>query len=52
VEVRQSSRLKIRKTPGIDATFSKKLDSEYVVDGPSYEQNGTRVTEHHVCKKV
>jgi hypothetical protein len=26
--------------------------AEYVVDGPSYEQNGTRVTEHHVCKKV
>jgi hypothetical protein len=40
------------ETPGSDATFSKKSDSEYVVDGPSYEQNGTRVTEHHVCKKV
>jgi hypothetical protein len=22
------------------------------VDGPSYEANGTRVTEHHVCKKA
>ena len=40
------------ETPGSDATFSKKSDSEYVVDGPSYEQNGTRVTEHHVCKKA
>ena len=40
------------ETPGSDATFSKKSDSEYVVDGPSYEQNGTRVTEHHVCKKL
>ncbi len=40
------------ETPGSDATFTKKSDSEYAVDGPSYEQNGTRVTEHHVCKKV
>ena len=40
------------ETPGSDATFTKKSDSEYVVDGPSYEQNGTRVTEHHVCKKA
>src|SRR5437763_14875641 len=40
------------ETPGSDATFTKKSDSEYLVDGPSYEQNGTRVTEHHVCKKV
>ena len=40
------------ETPGSDATFAKKSDSEYAVDGPSYEQNGTRVTEHHVCKKV
>ena len=40
------------EAPGSDATFSKKSDSEYVVGGPSYEQNGTRVTEHHVCKKV
>ena len=40
------------ETPGADATFTRKSDSEYVVDGPSYEQNGTRVTEHHVCKKA
>jgi hypothetical protein len=40
------------EAPGSDATFTRKSDSEYVVDGPSYEANGTRVTEHHVCKKV
>jgi hypothetical protein len=40
------------EAPGSDATFTKKSDSEYVVDGPSYEENGTRVTEHHLCKKL
>jgi hypothetical protein len=40
------------ETPGSDATFTKKSDSEYAVDGPSYEENGTRVTEHHICKKM
>jgi hypothetical protein len=39
------------ETPGSDATFTKKSSSEYAVDGPTYEENGTRVTEHHVCKK-
>jgi hypothetical protein len=39
------------ESPGIDATFTKKSATEYEVQGPSYEQNGTRVTEHHVCKK-
>jgi hypothetical protein len=39
------------ETPGSDATFTKKSDAEYVVDGPSYISNGTRVTEHHICKK-
>jgi hypothetical protein len=34
-----------------DATFTKKTDKEYTIDGPSYEQNGTRVTEHHTCHK-
>jgi len=38
--------------PGSDATFTKKSDSEYVVDGPSYEQKGTRVTEHNLCNKL
>ena len=37
--------------PDFDAVFSRKGDSEYMVDGPSYEQNGVPVTEHHVCKK-
>src|SRR5207302_3943375 len=45
-------RMQNPETAGSDATFTKKSDSEYAVDGPSYEQNGTRVTEHHVCKKV
>jgi hypothetical protein len=39
------------ETPESDATFTKKSDSEYVVDGPSYPENGVRVTEHHVCRK-
>lgn len=39
------------ETPDADAAFTKKSDSEYVIDGPSYEQNGTRVTEHHSCRK-
>ncbi len=38
--------------PGVDATFTKKSDSEYEVDGPSYPENGTVVREHHVCKKL
>jgi hypothetical protein len=40
------------ESPGSDATFTKNSDAEYVVDGPSYEQNGVPVTEHHVCKKT
>ena len=39
------------ETSDSDATFSKKSDSEYVVEGPSYPENGVRVTEHHVCRK-
>ena len=39
------------ETSDSDATFTKKSDSEYAVDGPSYPQDGVRVTEHHVCKK-
>lgn len=27
---------------GADATFTKKSNSEYAVDGPSYEENGDR----------
>jgi hypothetical protein len=39
--------------PGADATFTKKSSSEYLVDGPSYKENGSgaMVTEHHDCKK-
>jgi hypothetical protein len=40
------------ESPGSDATFTKKSNSEYAVDGPSYMQDGTPVTEHHICKKV
>ena len=42
-----------RETPETadpDATFVKKSTSEYVIDGPSYPENG--VTEHHHCTKV
>jgi hypothetical protein len=34
-----------------DATFTKRSDTEYTIDGPTYEKDGKRVTEHHVCKK-
>jgi hypothetical protein len=40
------------ETPDSDATFTKKSDSEYVVEGPSYPENGVRVTEHHACRKI
>jgi hypothetical protein len=39
------------ETPGSDAVFTKKSDSEYTVDGPTYELNGRSVTEHHTCSK-
>ena len=39
------------ETSESDATFTKKSDSEYIVDGPSYPDNGVRVTEQHVCRK-
>ena len=35
-----------------DATFTKKSDTEYSIDGPSYPENGTQVTEHHSCRKL
>jgi len=39
---------------GSDATFTKKSNVEYVIDGPTYPKDGTGelVTEHHVCKKL
>jgi len=39
------------ETSDSDATFTKKSDSEYIVEGPSYPENGVRVTEVHVCRK-
>lgn len=36
-----------------DAVFTRKSDSEYTIDGPSYEKApGVRVTEHHLCRKM
>jgi hypothetical protein len=35
-----------------DATFQKKSDTEYLIDGPTYPENGKQVTEHHHCRKV
>ena len=40
------------ETPEADASFARKSDSEYTIDGPSYPEKGTLVTEHHVCKKM
>lgn len=40
------------ETPGADATVTRKSNSEYVIDGPSYSQNGNQVTEHHVCRRT
>jgi hypothetical protein len=39
------------ETPGPDATLTRGSDSEYTIEGPTYEENGVRVTEHHVCRK-
>ena len=40
------------ETPEPDAVFTKKSDSEYTVDGPTYPEGTTEVTEHHTCHKV
>ena len=32
--------------------WTKKSDTEYAVDGPSYPQAGKLVTEHHTCTKA
>jgi hypothetical protein len=37
--------------PNASATWTKRSDSEFTIDGPSYPENGKPVTEHHVCKK-
>ena len=33
------------------AVYTKKSDAEYTVLGPSYQENGKLVTEHHGCHK-
>jgi len=38
--------------PAGRSVWTKKSDTEYTVDGPSYPANGKRVTEHHTCRKV
>ena len=40
------------ETPEPDATLTKKSDTQYMIDGPSYEKDGTQVTEHHSCHKL
>ena len=40
------------ETPDPDATLTRKSATEFVIDGPTYPQNGTVVTEHHVCRKA
>lgn len=39
------------ESAGADATLTKKSATEYLIDGPTYPQNGRRVTEHHDCHK-
>jgi hypothetical protein len=40
------------ETPEADATFTKKSDTEYLIDGPTYPESGVQVTEHHSCHKL
>jgi hypothetical protein len=40
------------ETADPDAIFTKKSDTEYTIDGPTYPQGATRVTEHHTCHKL
>ena len=35
-----------------DATFTRKSDNEYTIDGPTYPEGATEVTEHHTCRRV
>jgi hypothetical protein len=43
---------KAPETAGSDATLTKRSDTEYTVDGPTYPSKGVTVTEHHDCKKT
>lgn len=37
----------------VDATFTRKSDREYTIDGPTYPgESGKFEIEHHICKKV
>jgi hypothetical protein len=40
------------ETSDADATFTKKSDTEYTIDGPTYPEGATRVTEHHTCHRL
>jgi len=40
------------KTASGAVLYTKKSDTEYVVDGPTYPRNGTPITEHHWCTKA
>ena len=40
------------ETAEADAKFTKKSDSDYLIDGPTYPDNGKQVTEHHSCHKL
>jgi hypothetical protein len=39
-------------TGDADAAFTKKSDTQYSIDGPTYPENGKQVTEHHQCRKL
>ena len=39
-------------TSGATASWTKKSDSEFTIDGPQYTENGKPVTERHDCKKT
>lgn len=40
------------ETPDADAIFTRKSDTEYTIDGPTYPEGATNVTEHHTCHKA
>ncbi len=35
-----------------DALFTRVSDTEYKIDGPTYPEGSTMVTEHHLCRKA
>jgi hypothetical protein len=38
--------------PNGTATWTKRSNTEYTIDGPEYPENGKLVTEHHRCTKT